>query len=308
MKILITDGIDKKAKDKLIKSGYELEEKFYEKEDLMIKIQQVDAIIVRSATKIDRDIIDMAKITNRLKLIVRAGVGLDNIDTSYATKLGIVVKNTPNASSNAVAELVLCEMLVLARNIKIANMKLQKGLWDKKNLKGTEILGKTLGIIGFGRIARHLAHKAKALGMDVLYTDIVNGGDIDGFKYTDMDTILKEADYITLHTPLTEDTKGMFDRHCFKKMKNTAYLINCARGGIVVESDLLDALDKNIIAGASLDCFVNEPQPMEELLKHPLVSVTPHIGAATKEAQERIGDEIVNIFLDHYKLEKNIIL
>lgn len=158
------------------------------------------------------------------------------------------------------------------------------------------------------RIARHLAHKAKVLGMDVLYTDIVNGGDIDGFKYTDMDTILKEADYITLHTPLTEDTKGMFDRHCFKKMKNTAYLINCARGGIVVESDLLDALDKNIIAGASLDCFVNEPQPMEELLKHPLVSVTPHIGAATKEAQERIGDEIVNIFLDHYKLEKNIIL
>jgi len=309
MKILVTDGIDKKAKERLIKNGYEIEEKFYERDDLKIKIQTIDAIIVRSATIIDKEILDMAAKTGRLKLVIRAGVGLDNIDLNYARKLGIGVKNTPNASSNAVAELVLGEMLVLARNIKIANMKLNDGLWDKKNLKGTEIFGKTLGIIGFGRIARNLAKKAKALGMDILYTDLfpVDGLGED-FVYTDIDTILMQADYITLHTPLTDDTRGMFDKTYFEKMKNTAYLINCARGGIVVEDDLIEALDTGMIAGASLDCFVNEPQPKKRLITHPLVSVTPHIGAATVEAQERIGDEIVGIFLNDYPVDKNILM
>lgn len=309
IKILVTDGMEGNAVNKLKAQGFEVEEKFYEKEDLKEKIKEVDAIVVRSATKIDRDIINEALETRKLKLIVRAGVGLDNIDVLYAQDNGIDVRNTAGASTNAVAELVLCQMLVLARQIKIANMKLKDGIWYKKNLKGMEIQGKTLGIVGFGRIARNLANKAQLLGMNILYTDLVPCTGLDkAYSYTDLDTILREADYITIHTPLNEQTRNLFDAKCFDKMKDTAFLINCARGGIVVEEDLLDALKQNKIAGAAIDCFESEPNPMEELLQHPLVSVTPHIGAATYEAQDRIGMEIVEIIVHKFINIKDIVV
>ena len=234
-------------------------------------------------------------------MIIRAGVGLDNIDVNYARENGLVVRNTPSASSNAVAELVLCEMLVLARNVKIANLKLGEGIWDKKNLKGTEIYGKTIGIIGFGNIARKLAQKAHNLGMKVMYNDIAeyeNEG--KDYKFANFDEIIENADYITVHTPLTEKTKYMFNKDVFKRMKNTAFLINCARGGIVNEKDLLEALNQNQIAGAAIDCFENEPRPLEDIVNHPRVTVTPHIGASTNEAQKRIAYEIVDIVSDYY--------
>lgn len=309
IKILVTDGMEKNAVNKLKAQGFEVEEKFHEREELKEKIQEIDVIVVRSATKIDKDIINQALKTNKLKLIIRAGVGLDNIDVLYAEKNGINVRNTAGASTNAVAELVLGQMLVLARQIKIANMTLKDGIWNKKNLKGLEIQGKTLGIIGFGRIARNLANKAHLLGMNILYTDLIACIDEnDAYTCTDLDAILREADYITIHTPLTEDTRNLIDAQCFEKMKDTAFLINCARGGIVVEEDLLEALNNNKIGGAALDCFVDEPNPIKDLLQHPLVSVTPHIGAATYEAQDRIGMEIVDIVNDRFAIIKDMVI
>lgn len=300
-KILITDGMDKNAIEILLNQGFDVEEKFYPEEELKEKIKEVDVIIVRSATKIRQNIIDEALKTGRLKLVVRGGVGLDNIDVAYAKARGIEVRNTPCASSNAVAELVLCEMLVLARNVKLANLTLQEGVWAKKKLKGTEIHGKTLGLIGFGNIARSLAEKANNLGMNVIYNDIVEHIDArECFKFAKFEEIIEKADYITIHTPLTEDTKYMFNKEVFKNMKETAFFINCARGGIVQEEDLLEAINTNEIAGAAIDCFENEPQPIEGLLNHPKVTVTPHIGASTREAQERIGLEIADIVINYF--------
>lgn len=300
-KILITDGMDKNAIEILLNEGFDVEEKFYPEEELKEKIKEVDVIIVRSATKIRQNIIDEALKTGRLKLVVRGGVGLDNIDVAYAKARGIEVRNTPCASSNAVAELVLCEMLVLARNVKLANLTLQEGVWAKKKLKGTEIHGKTLGLIGFGNIARSLAEKANNLGMNVIYNDIVEHIDArECFKFAKFEEIIEKADYITVHTPLTEDTKYMFNKEVFKNMKETAFFINCARGGIVQEEDLLEAINTNEIAGAAIDCFENEPQPIEGLLNHPKVTVTPHIGASTREAQERIGLEIADIVINYF--------
>lgn len=300
-KILITDGMDKNAIEILLNEGFDVEEKFYPEEELKEKIKEVDVIIVRSATKIRQNIIDEALKTGRLKLVIRGGVGLDNIDVAYAKARGIEVRNTPCASSNAVAELVLCEMLVLARNVKLANLTLQEGVWAKKKLKGTEIHGKTLGLIGFGNIARSLAEKANNLGMNVIYNDIVEHIDArECFKFAKFEEIIEKADYITVHTPLTEDTKYMFNKEVFKNMKETAFFINCARGGIVQEEDLLEAINTNEIAGAAIDCFENEPQPIEGLLNHPKVTVTPHIGASTREAQERIGLEIADIVISYF--------
>lgn len=299
-KILVTDGMEKNAINLLKNMGFDVEEKFYEEVELKDKIKEIDIIVVRSATKIRKNIIDEAIKTKRLKMIIRGGVGLDNIDVDFAKANGIQVRNTPMASTNAVAELVLCEMLVLARKVKIANIKLQNGIWDKKNLKGNEIMGKTLGLVGYGKIAKNIADKANKLGMNILYTDVQECiENKEGFKFTDLDEILRESDYITIHTPLTNDTRNLFDYDKFKMMKNTAFIINCARGGIIVEEDLLKAIDNNEIAGAALDCFEDEPMPMKELLINPKVSVTPHIGGSTIEAQTRIGNEIVNIIEEY---------
>ncbi|MBC2576055.1 D-2-hydroxyacid dehydrogenase [Peptostreptococcus canis] len=299
-KILVTDGMEKNAINLLKNMGFDVEEKFYEEVELKDKIKEIDIIVVRSATKIRKNIIDEAIKTKRLKMIIRGGVGLDNIDVDFAKANGIQVRNTPMASTNAVAELVLCEMLVLARKVKIANIKLQNGIWDKKNLKGNEIMGKTLGLVGYGKIAKNIADKANKLGMNILYTDVQECiENKEGFKFTDLDEILRESDYITIHTPLTNDTRNLFDYDKFKIMKDTAFIINCARGGIIVEEDLLRAIDNNEIAGAALDCFEDEPMPMKELLINPKVSVTPHIGGSTIEAQTRIGNEIVNIIEEY---------
>lgn len=295
-KILITDGIEKSAAEELKNLGHEIVEKFYAPDELKEQIKGFDAVIVRSATKITKDVIDGALVTKRLKLVIRGGVGVDNIDVQYAKANGVTVANTPNASSLAVAELAIGHMFALARYIYISNVTMRNGLWNKKNYEGIELSGKTLGLIGFGRIARETAKIAKAIGMKVIYN--TRSGKKDGytdFEYVTMEELLKKSDFISLHIPYDKEKGTLIGAKEFEMMKDGVYLINCARGGVVSEEALLAALDSGKVAAAALDVFEQEPAKNEKLYTHNKVSLTPHIGASTIEAQEKIGKEIVEI-------------
>ncbi len=295
MKILVTDGMDKTAAEKLRAAGHEVVEKFYEIDALDDAVRDADAIIVRSATKIRQRTIDAAAVTGRLKLIIRAGVGIDNIDAVYAESKGMVVRNTPMASSNAVAELALAHMLAVSRFVGVSNATMRNGEWNKNKYKGVEISGKVLGLIGFGRIARSLGEKAKALGMTVVYTDILGNLKYEGYEYMELYDLLNKSDYISLHVPFDKKKGALLGKAEFAAMKDGVYIINCARGGVVDEKALLEALNSGKVAGAGIDVFEEEPSVNTELINHENVSVTPHIGASTKEAQKKIGMEIVNI-------------
>jgi D-3-phosphoglycerate dehydrogenase len=252
---------------------------------------------VRSATKVRKEMIDKME---RMKLIIRGGVGLDNIDVEYAESKGIRVMNTPGASSLSVAELVLAHMFALSRHIVRGTQSIRELKWEKKKLKGVELKDKTLGIIGTGRIGRELAKKALALGMKVIgYDPYVEK--TEDIEMVDMDTLLKESDYISIHTPLTSETHHLIGRKEFEKMSPNAILINCARGGVVDEEALIEALETGKIKGAGLDVFEIEPPQESKLLTLPNVTFTPHIGAATEEAQERIGKEVVKIIKEFVK-------
>lgn len=300
VRVLATDGIDKSAALALRNKEFEVIEKFYEKDELKTKIQDVDVLVVRSATKVTKEIIDGAKNTGRLKLIIRAGVGLDNIDVNYAMKNGIKVMNTPNSSSISVAELAIGHMFAISRFINISNITMRNGQWEKKNYKGTEIFGKTLGLIGFGRIAREVAKRAKALGMKVVYTDIFGPFNNCSEEFYELDELLKISDYVSLHIPYDKDKGAVIGQNEIEKMKDGACIINCARGGVVNEKALLEALNTGKIAGAGIDVFEEEPTKNLKLINHPRVSATPHIGASTKEAQVRIGEEVVKNILDYF--------
>lgn len=289
--ILVTDGIEKEAAKKLRELNFNVIEQFYEKDVLGDKLKDVDVLVVRSATKVTKDVIDKALEGKKLKLIVRGGVGLDNIDVKYAQANGIKVMNTPNASSISVAELTIGQLFVLARFINTANVTMRDGKWEKKKYKGTEINGKTLGLIGFGRIAKEVAKRAELLGMNVIYTDIM--GEAQGFnnyKFCDMEEVLEKADFLSLHIPFDKNKGAVITEKEINKMKKGAYLINCARGGLVDEKDLLKALDEGKLSAAAIDVYEQEPTLNLDLVNHPRVSPTPHIGASTVEAQERIGD------------------
>lgn len=296
IKILVTDGMDKGAVSTLKDMGHEVVEQFFEPEELKEQAKNFNVMIVRSATKVRKEIIDEALKTANLKLIIRGGVGLDNIDVSYAESQGIKVRNTPKASSSAVAELALGHMFSLARFIGIANVTMREGKWNKKQYKGIELSGKTLGLIGFGRIGRELAKKAKALEMKVIYTDILGlAKDCPEYSFVSLDKLLADSDFISLHVPGNKDKSPVIGNSEFSKMKDGVYLINCARGSVVDEAALLEALNSGKLAGAGIDVYPEEPTENLELVNHERVSVTPHIGAATKEAQKRIGQEIVSI-------------
>ena len=301
VKILVTDGMDKGAVKSLKELGYDVTEQFFNPEELKEKMQEFDAIIVRSATKVRKEIIDSALETGKLKLIIRGGVGVDNIDVAYAESKGIKVRNTPKASSQSVAELVLGHMFSLARFVGIANVSMREGKWHKKQYKGIELEGKTLGIIGFGRIGQVLAKKAQALGMNILYTDILGvNKDFPGYEYVSFDKLIEESDFISLHVPRNKDDSPLIDKEKLAKMKDGVCLINCARGGVVDEKALLDALNSGKVAGAGIDVYCEEPTCNLELVKHEKVSATPHIGASTKEAQKRIGQEIITIIKENF--------
>ncbi len=300
-KILVTDGMDKKAAAALRDLGHELVEEFYEPAVLAQKVKEADALVVRSATKVTADILSAASETGQLKVVIRAGVGIDNIDAAKAKEVGIDVRNTPAASSSAVAELALAHMFALARFIPAANVTMRDGQWNKNAYKGIELAGKTLGLIGFGRIARSLAEKASALGMKVIYTDIVGKFDgFDQFEYMEKDDVLKNSDFISLHIPFEKEVGATITARELSLMKDGSYLVNCARGGVVDEAALVEALKSGKLAGAAVDVFEKEPTSNEELVCMGNVSCTPHIGASTKEAQARIGSEIVEIIKEYF--------
>lgn len=296
VQILATDGMDKSAIEELNKLGHKVTEQFYKPDELGDALKDYDVVVVRSATKIRKEIIDKALVHGRLKMIIRAGVGLDNIDLAYAQEKGLDVRNTPNSSSASVAELALAHMFSLARFLAISNVTMRSGEWNKKEYTGIELSGKTLGLIGFGRISIELAKKAHALGMNVIYTNRsgVKVGYSD-YKYVDMADLIKQSDFISIHTPATKDGKPLISKTEIQEMKDGVYLINCARGGIIDEDDLLEALNSGKVAGAGIDVFSEEPTKNLDLANHKNVSVTPHIGGSTHEAQERIGGEIVDI-------------
>jgi D-3-phosphoglycerate dehydrogenase len=264
------------------------------------QVKNFNVIVVRSATKVRKEIIDSALQTGNLKLIIRAGVGVDNIDVAYAESKGINVRNTPKASSLAVAELALGHMFSLARFIGIANVTMREGKWNKKQYKGIEFAGKTLGIIGFGRIGQELARKAYSLGIKIIYNDVLGPvKEYPEYTFVSFDQLLADSDCISLHVPGNKDKSSLIGETEFSKMKDGAYIINCSRGSVVDEKALLKALNSGKLSGAGLDVFIEEPPKNLELIRHEKISVTPHIGASTKEAQKRIGAEIVSIIKEN---------
>ncbi len=302
LRILANDGMEASAVEALKAKGFDVETKHHPIDELKEIIQNYDCMVVRSATKVRGEVIDAAA-GGRLKLVIRAGVGVDNIDVKYAMENGIAVHNTPNASSASVAELALGHMFTLARHLHHSNVTMKQGQWNKKDYQGIELAGKTLGLVGFGRIAKVLAKKAMALGMNVVYYDMHGPFyDFPEFKDVSMDTLLEESDFISLHIPYLPELGAVIGEKELKRMKKTAYLINAARGGVVDETALVAALDAGEIAGAALDVFEDEPTKNEAVLQHPRLSLTPHIGASTDEAQERIGAEVVHTILHFYNL------
>ncbi len=299
-KLLVCDPMDPEAVAKMRAAGIEVDVRdTITPEELEQVIGEYDAMVVRSRTKVRQPLLDKA---TRLKVIIRGGVGLDNIDAEYARQKGIKVLNTPRANSAAVAELVLGLMFALARHITVADASMKAGRWEKKALEGSEIAGKTLGLIGFGRIGQLLAQKALALGMSVLAYDPYVAITMEGVRAASIEEILKQADYLSLHVPVTPETKNMIGAEQLAMMKPTAYLINAARGGVVDEAALYEALVTKQIAGAALDVFTEEPPKSEALLKLialPNVVATPHLGASTVEALARVGGEVADLAIEH---------
>ena len=297
MRILVTDGMDAGAQAKLAEMGHEVVNQFFEPDALGKALRDFNVVIIRSKTKIRKQQIDEAK-GSALKLIIRAGVGVDNIDVKYAEENGIAVKNTPRASSESVAELAMAHMFSCARFISIAGSSMRKGEWEKKTFSaGVELTGKTLGIIGFGRIGQKLCSMAKGIGMTVIATDVYHAPDAEekfGMRYVELDELLASSDFISLHTPAI-DGKKLIDAENIAKMKDGVILINTSRGNNVDEAALLAALESGKVRAAGLDVFAEEPAQNAALYAHPHVSCTPHIGAGTKEAQKRIGAELVDI-------------
>jgi len=297
MRILVTDGMDKTAMAELKAQGHEVVEQFYESEELGKALRDFDVVVVRSKTKVRAPHIDEAKGSN-LKLIIRGGVGVDNIDVKYAEENGIMVRNTPNASSQSVAECALAHMFACARFISIAGAAMRNDIWDKKAYsKGIELQGKTLGIIGFGRIGAHLGVMAKAIGMNVVATRSSRTSGTDeatGIPYVTLDKLLEKSDFISLHAPALPGGP-LVNADTIAKMKDGVCIINTSRGGNVDEKALLEALNSGKVRAAGLDVWAEEPSKNHDLYSHPMVSCTPHIGAQTVEAQKRIGAEIVEI-------------
>ena len=297
MRILVTDGMDKTAMAELKAQGHEVVEQFYEPAELGKVLRDFDVVVVRSKTKVRAAQIDEAKGSN-LKLIIRGGVGVDNIDVDYAKAAGIDVKNTPRASSESVAELAMAHMFSCARYISHAGYTMREDKWEKKAYgKGIELQGKTLGIVGFGRIGQHLGVMAKAIGMKVIAFDIYHIPGIEeqlGISYVDMDELLAQSDFISVHAPAV-DGGALINAERIAKMKDGVVIINTSRGTNVDEDALLQALESGKVRAAGLDVYAEEPAKNHALYTHPMVSCTPHIGAATVEAQKRIGAEIVSI-------------
>lgn len=298
MKVLICDKIENAAIEKMRKNGLTVDDKSgIAPQDLLNIVNDYEVLVVRSATKVTKDVIEKGK---NLKMIVRGGVGMDNIDAEAAKKANIRVENTPEASSISVAELTIAMMFALARKVSTADSTMKQGKWEKKKLEGTELYKKTLGLIGIGRIGFEVAKRATALGMPVIAYDpylkpVPTHISNLGIKMvSSLDEIYKESDYISIHTPLTPESKSMINKSSIAKMKKTTFIINCARGGIINEQDLAEAIKSGTIGGAAIDVYEKEPvTPDNPLLGlGEKVLLTPHLGASSVEGQARVGDAI----------------
>ena len=297
--ILVSDGLQEKAINNLLNLGFNVTDKHYDKDELGEALKEYDALVIRSATKVTRDVLKAAK-DGKLKLVVRAGVGVDNIDVIAASEFGITVRNTPNSSSDSVAELALAHMFAVARFVGTSNYTKRNCEWNKNKYDGVELSGKTLGIVGMGRIGKALANKATALGMKIVYNDAFGKVNDIEYEFLELNQLLSVSDFISLHVPYDKNAGSLIGKEELKIMKDGSYLINCARGKVVDEEALLEALDSGKIAGAGIDVFEVEPNTNEALVNHPRVSCTPHIGASTMEAQERIGDEVVSVIKEFF--------
>jgi D-3-phosphoglycerate dehydrogenase len=315
MKILANDGISDLGKQLLEEAGFTVITEKVDQENLIAETnaQNIEMILVRSATTVRKEVIDACP---NLKLIGRGGVGMDNIDVEYARSKGILVINTPASSSQSVAELVMGQMFSISRSLQDSFKNMESGDFSslkKKFAKGVELRGKTLGIIGFGRIGQSLASYALGAGMDVIVSDHNDfTAEIQvpiGKKHSttvsitpklDMDELLKESDFISIHVPKQADGSAVITSKEFSQMKKGVRIVNAARGGVINEADLLSALNSGKVAAAALDVYENEPSPMKELLNHPNIACTPHIGAATLEAQDRIGEELASLIIGQF--------
>ncbi len=318
MKILANDGISDLGKSLIEAAGHEISTAKVAQEELAKTINEegFDAVLVRSATTVRKEVIDACP---GLKLIGRGGVGMDNIDVSYAREKGLTVINTPASSSQSVAELVMGQMLAISRFLNDSFKNIENGDFStlKKNFaKGVELRGKTLGIIGFGRIGQSLAAYALGVGMKVVaierkariqpVTLKIAGQSIEipVKVVANLADVIGQLDYISIHVPKQPDGAAVIGAAEFKLMKKGVRLVNTARGGVIEETALLEALDNGTVAAAALDVYENEPTPIKALLAHPRIACTPHIGAATLEAQDRIGEELAELIIAFAKEQK----
>ncbi|MBC7288461.1 MAG: phosphoglycerate dehydrogenase, partial [Armatimonadetes bacterium] len=288
-KILVADKLDKEGLAILAQAGEVIERTDMSREELLAAVAEVDAIVVRSGTRVTAEVIEAAP---RLRVIARAGVGTDNIDVEAATRKGVVVVNSPAGNTLAAAEYTIAMMLAIARKIPQADASTRAGNWDRRSFMGRQLYGKTLGVIGFGRIGRAVSQRALAFGMTVLAHDPYVAPAVMeemGVQPTPFDELLARADFVTLHADLRDENRHMIAEPQLRQMKKEAFLINCARGGLIDEQALIQALKEGWIAGAALDVFETEPRPNPELLALPNVVVTPHLGASTVEAQAQVA-------------------
>jgi D-3-phosphoglycerate dehydrogenase len=298
MKVLICDATEQSAVDQIEAAGIEVDNRpDVTPEQLMQILRDYDGMVVRSRTKVRAALIDAAP---GLKVIVRGGVGLDNIDVQYARSKAITVLNTPAASSDSVAELTIGYLFALARSIPQMTASMKAGKWEKKAFTGSEIAGKVLGIVGLGRIGLATARRARALGMDVIYYRRQRQPEIEaelGIEYAALDELFSRSDYISLHVPATAETRNLLNSAAIEKMKPGVFVINCGRGGTVDEDALYDGIVAGKVAGAALDVFADEPSTGHKLFELKQVLGSPHVGAATREAQERVGGEVADLLI-----------
>ena len=302
-KILLTDGLEENGQEILRKSADVVNNPTITAEDLLKVVGEYDALIVRGRTKVTQAVLEAGR---KLKVVGRSGVGVDNIDLNAAIEKKVTVVNAPVATSISVAELTMALMLALVREIPRADAAIKNGKWLKKELEGKELYHKTLGVIGFGHIGRLVADRAHAFGMQVIVFDPKLSAEqikqYGGFSVS-FDDLLRQSDFITLHLPLNNETRGMINGEAFSKMKKGAHILCAARGGVIDEAALLTALESGQLAGAALDVFSTEPPGQTALVSHPHVICTPHVGGQTVEGQERAAVDISNEVLAALKNE-----
>ena len=310
MRIAVTDGIDPVAKREIEEMGHHVHEKHYSKDELLNGcLSEFDVVVIRSATKMTADVIEASTgDKDGLSLIIRAGVGIANIDSESASANSVLICNTPGASTNAVVELTIGHLISSSRHIVTGDSKLRNGIWAKNELRGSELRGKNLGLLGYGRIARGVGRIANAMGMNVhAFDPYVQESTDDCVFHDNVDSLFSTCTHISIHCFLSDETRHIINEKLISKMPVIGedgircgnHIINCARGGIIQEEDLFKALQSGNLTSASLDVFETEPALKNTLLNLDNFQATPHIGASTLEAQRRIGEEIVSIIISH---------